>query len=407
MSSAAPRRRPLLGGLLLVAALVVVATGCAALPAYRFPSLPTHKDGAAHFIVFDVGQADAMLVLYRGKTLLVDAGVARDRRARQNFRDIPRRLEAITGRRHLDYVVITHYHADHVGIHGRGRSASLGELGLWGLLADERVTVGTLIDRGSFVIGPKGSTQRAYERSLPHWLRERVRHRQVAREGLLIEMGPGFKIEVVAVNGAGRLIAIHEEKGGFFKQYPPSENDYSIALKFTLGDFELFSGGDLTGADMARRFGNSTTSYNDIETRVAGRVGDVEVYRVSHHGSDHSSNPCFIRVLNPEVSIFSVGDNGYGHPAPRVYQALRKVSRVILTGGADKRVYPMVKQDIAHHEVEVLVEPDGKHYYVEGARYRALTEEEERARQDYLAACEEKARPTEEAGPSGGHEPED
>ncbi|HEY3357005.1 MAG TPA: hypothetical protein VGQ83_27390, partial [Polyangia bacterium] len=298
-------------------------------------------------------------------------------------------------------------HADHVGMHGHGRAGSLGELGLWGLLADERVTVGTLIDRGAFIIGPKGATQRAYERSLPLWLRGSVAHRQVAREGMLIEMGPGLKVEVVAVNGAGRLLEIMEKKKSFFRRYPPSENDYSIALKFTLGEFELFSGGDLSGQDAVRKFGTTASSYNDIESRVAARVGDVEVYRVNHHGSDHSSNPCFIRVLNPEVSIFSVGDNGYGHPTLRVYEALRRISRVILTGGADRRVYSQVKQDINHGPVEVVVEPGGAHYYVEGERYRSLTEAEERARSDFLPGCEDKDRAEDEAAGGAGQEPED
>ncbi|HEY3358240.1 MAG TPA: hypothetical protein VGQ83_33640, partial [Polyangia bacterium] len=99
MSAAATRR--LLPALLLLV-LGVFAAGCVgAITAYRFPNLPKHGEGAAHFIMFDVGQADSMLVLHRDKTMLVDAGVSKDKNARQSFRDIARRLEALTGRRHL------------------------------------------------------------------------------------------------------------------------------------------------------------------------------------------------------------------------------------------------------------------------------------------------------------------
>jgi beta-lactamase superfamily II metal-dependent hydrolase len=380
--------------LALVAAALLAGAGCGpSVAAYRYPELPKVQEGAAHFIIFNVGQADSMLVLHGGKSMLIDAGVSRNKRARSAFRDIPKRLEALTGRRHLDYMVVTHYHADHVGSHASGRNRSLGELGLWGLLADEGVTIGTLIDRGFMTIGPKGSTQRAYERSLPGWLQRAVRRRVVAKMGMTIDMGPGMRVEVVSVNGAGRLLEIRRSRPGFFDRYPPSENDYSIALKFTQGDFELFTGGDLTGQDSVRRFGSSAASYNDIESRIAQRVGDVEVYRVDHHGSDHSSNPCFIKVLDPEVSIFSTGENGYGHPSARVYDSLRRLGRVIITGGASRKVYYHVKKDIAFSDVEVLVVPSGKYYYVEGTRYRSLSEAEERARPDYVDRCPEPPEP--------------
>jgi beta-lactamase superfamily II metal-dependent hydrolase len=403
--------RPLTSFLLACAAVVLLAVGCGpvaaapaaptanAAPAASNPGAPKPAAGTTQFIVFNVGQADAMLVLHGGKSMLVDAGVARDKRSRPAFRDIPRRLEALTGRRHLDYMVVTHYHADHIGSHASGRDASLGELGLWGLIADERVTIGTLVDRGFLIFGEKGATQKSYEASLPLWMKRAIQRRVAAKDRMTIDMGPGLTVEVVAVNGAGRLLEIHRKRPGFFDQYPPSENDYSIALKFTQGDFELFSGGDLTGQDTVRQFGTTASSYNDIESRVAQRVGDVEVYRVNHHGSDHSSNACFLQVLHPEVSIISVGQNGYGHPAPRVYEALKKTGRVILTGGAARAVYYTVKQDIKFGDVEILVEPDGKNYTVDGTRYRSLTEEQERARPNFIDRCSEPAsRPAVKAG---------
>jgi beta-lactamase superfamily II metal-dependent hydrolase len=402
MREAAARSR-LFGPLLGFALAVLVSASCgptAAAPATRQP-VPAAKpaQGATQFIIFNVGQADAMLVMHGGKTMLVDTGVARDKRSRPAFRDIPKRLEALTGRRHVDYFVVTHYHADHIGSHASGRDASLGELGLWGLISDERVSIGTLIDRGFLIFGEKGATQKSYEASLPLWMERAVKRRVAAKDGMTIDMGPGLKVEVVAVNGAGRLLEIHKKRPAFFQEYPPSENDYSIALKFTQGDFELFSGGDLTGQDTVRRFGNTASSYNDIESRVAQRVGDVEVYRVNHHGSDHSSNECFLKVLHPEVSIISVGQNGYGHPATRVYEALKKLGRVILTGGAARGVYYTVKQDIRFGNVEILVDPDGKSYTVDGTRYRSLTEAEERARPDFTDRCTEPAsRPTLKAG---------
>lgn len=369
--------------------LVLVAlAGCRTVPAYRYPGLPRHDDGAAHFIVFNVGQADCMLVVHRGRTMLVDAGASSRKHDRASFRDVARRLEALTGRRHLDYVVISHYHQDHIGAHGEGKRASLGDLGLWGLLGDEDVTVDALVDRGTMTFGQKGNTQLAYEAWVPRWIASgQVKRRRVVRLGEKLDLGPGLDVEVVAVNSNGRLTEIRALDRRTFERYPPSENDYSLSLKFTLGDFELFTGGDLSGLGQHKSFGPVKMSYNDIESVAAPRIGDVEVYRVNHHGSDHSSNPCFVQVLHPEVSIISTGANSYGHPSIRVYDLLRKLGRVYITGGADPRVEPHVRASIVRGDVEVVVDPGGRRYWVNGDPLEALPDGVEKARSDAPAEC--------------------
>ena len=47
--------------------------------------------------------------------------------------------------------------------------------------------------------------------------------------------------------------------------------------------------------------------------------GHLEVLRVNHHGSSHSTNQAFVNAFSPQVSIFSVGDNNsFGHVNPDV-----------------------------------------------------------------------------------------
>ena len=401
----APRSpRGLLFGALLWS-LALGAAGCHTVPAIRYPGLPDQKDGALHFIVFNVGQADCMLVAHRGRTMLVDAGASSRKHERASFRDVARRLEALTGSRHLDYVVISHYHQDHVGLHGTGKRASLGDLGLWGLLGDEGVTVGALVDRGTLTFGEKGATQVAYERAVPHWIEERkVGERRTVKLGERIDLGPGVDVEVVAVNSNGRLGDLRAADRRQFERYPPSENDYSLSLKFTLGPFELFSGGDLSGLSQQKSFGPVRVSYNDIESIAVPRIGDVEVYRVNHHGSDHSSNPCFVQALHPEVSIFSTGANSYGHPSIRVYDLLKSIGRVFITGGADPRVLEHVKGDLVRGDVEVLVEPGGERYWVNGTLFRSKTDAEEKVRADYVTECRPYAVGETIARPGESHE---
>lgn len=87
-----------------------------------------------------------------------------------------------------------------------------------------------------------------------------------------------------------------------------SDNENSIALIVTYGDFDYFTAGDLT-TKPERSLGN-------------GGIRDVDVYHVDHHGSSATSSAFdFVKVLKPEVSIASNGKS-YGHPADEVAQRL-------------------------------------------------------------------------------------
>jgi beta-lactamase superfamily II metal-dependent hydrolase len=362
---------------------------CAAKQAGPPPQVAeAQKVGATRFVVFDVGQANALLVVHNGRTLLMDIGAASNRADRDDFHHVASRIQQLTGRRQLDYLVVSHYHADHIGWRRAGPKPKGSETGLWGLLNDEGVTVDTLIDRGSVTYGEKGNTQRAYEDWVPKWLQRGTvaQHRSV-QAGDLIDLGQGLRIEVVVANSNGRLPHLREIDPAGFAQWPPSENDYSIGLKFTSGDFELFVAGDLSGENVRKQYGDTQLSYHDIESTIAGAVGPLEVYLVDHHGSEHSSNSCFVSVLHPQVSIFSTGENHYGHPALAVFERLRALGDPYVTGGADHHVYGKVKRFIAFDDVEVVVAPDGGHFYVGSKEYRALTEAEERARPDTVSDC--------------------
>jgi competence protein ComEC len=46
------------------------------------------------------------------------------------------------------------------------------------------------------------------------------------------------------------------------------------------------------------------------------------VLKVAHHGSDTSTTPQFLAVVDPKVAIISVGENRYGHPSDEVMKRL-------------------------------------------------------------------------------------
>jgi len=49
------------------------------------------------------------------------------------------------------------------------------------------------------------------------------------------------------------------------------------------------------------------------------------VLKVAHHGSDTSTTPEFLAVVNPQVAVISVGaDNKFGHPSDEVMDRLKE-----------------------------------------------------------------------------------
>ena len=372
----------------LMLLLLLASVGCLKPAGIRYPGLPTVKEGALHIINFNVGQADAMLIIYKGKTLLVDCGAPLNQ-PELTAQRIPRRLDALLGHRHIDYFIVTHYHQDHFGSPGRPNQKRRPS-GIFSLLEQEGVTIGEIIDRGSWYLGPKTGSYNNYHRYLKQWLANGlVGKRRVARPGDKINLGPGLEVNIISSAGNGILDRLNSLYPTFIKTTPPSENDYSVGIKVTLGDFEMFAAGDLTGSNIIRRYGSIRASYTDIESSIAKSVGPVEVYRVDHHGSSHSSNQCFSQVLHPQVSVFSTGrNNRYGHPSAAVYHRLKAYGDVYITSGVAKKHPQDMHRDVVGDDVEVLVTASGEKYWVNGRPYLSSTEREEMARPRARKSCD-------------------
>jgi len=191
--------------------------------------------------------------------------------------------------RNLNFIVATHYHADHIG----GFPCVL-----------QQVPAGYAYDRGySFDSDPF----RLYIR----WVNP-IRH--TIYRGDTLWLGADCYAACVAVNGNG-VIPPSEFTN------PACENDLSVALHIKFGKFDLFVGGDITG-------GGSETY--DVESSFARDLGKIEVYKVSHHGSATSSNLYFLSITQPKVSVISVG-NYQGLPNSDVLVRLRAKGDVYIT----------------------------------------------------------------------------
>lgn len=303
----------------------------------------------------NVGQGDATLVVSpTGKTMLIDAGESYWNSS-ADAQVVGPYIESITGSKHLDYVLITHFHLDHIGYVGYG--------GLWNLVETQGFTVGKMIHRDyTNYLGTTSGTFDNWKLYLEGAGKTKL-NPTIAVEGTnQIDLGGGVIVDIVAADGNGAL-----KIGNFSAETnPPSENDYSIGIKIRYGAFDEWIGGDISGQYYNSSFGYA---YHDIELSTAKEVGDVDVYRVNHHGSDHSNNTTFVNQLDPEVSIISVGnDNTYGHPRQSVMDTILPTSDVYLTERGD------VTTNIGSAVVggHIVVITNGSTYTVNGTNYTAL-----------------------------------
>ena len=145
--------------------------------------------------------------------------------------------------------------------------------------------------------------------------------------GLPIALGDGAQALVVAANGR-----IYGD--------PPAvpvknENDRSVALYITYGDFQYILDGDLGGGPEA--CSKHQTEQVNVQSRVAqsllnlGLMSEefgVDVLHISHHGSESSTTASYFNLVKPEVGLISVGKNQGTFRHPRV----DVVDRILLDG---------------------------------------------------------------------------
>jgi competence protein ComEC len=83
---------------------------------------------------------------------------------------------------------------------------------------------------------------------------------------------------------------------------------------------------DETQEDLNERSLVMKMSFNDIKNVV----DNIDILKVSHHGSKYSSSAQFLNVIKPKISVIEVGKNSYGHPAFETLDKLEKINSKIL-----------------------------------------------------------------------------
>ncbi len=225
---------------------------------------------SVHFI--DVGQADAALLFSGGKTMLIDGG------NREDSNLIAAYLKKFSVS-HLDYIICSHAHEDHVG-------------GLSGALS---------VSTAGEIFAPKTEADTKVYENFKNKAKE---------QGISIQHPVPGDSFVFGESTAAFLGPITEETDEL--------NNTSLVLKVTCGETSFLFTGD---------------AERDEELSIidAGQDVSATVLKVGHHGSSSSTSYPFLREVMPEIAVISVGkDNDYGHPDDKVLERLRDAGVEVL-----------------------------------------------------------------------------
>jgi competence protein ComEC len=229
--------------------------------------------GLLRVYYFDVGQADAMLLLLpNGTSIGIDAGESATQESLVKWMK-----EA--GVTKLDALVMTHPHADHIG-------------GMQYLI--EHLPVGRIY------MTEASSTTKTFENLLAAIANQKI---QVVRAGSggSIALDPEVTVDILSP------VTLSEE----------NKNDNSIVIRMTYRHTAfLFMGDAESQAEQALLTGKTNLG--------------ADILKVGHHGSSSSTAKSFLSKVTPRFAVISVGaDNDYNHPSQEVLDRLTAIGAQI------------------------------------------------------------------------------
>jgi beta-lactamase superfamily II metal-dependent hydrolase len=270
-----------------VGAAVLVAVALAAVVGWfvvkplldkrREEAPPPASGDETKVVALDVGQGDSILVVTPGgKTALVDAGEPGDGKI------ILAGLKKY-GVDHIDLLVATHPHADHIG-------------------AADEVIRGTNVGRVLYSGVPH--TTKNYEDFL----------KAVDEKGIeLIRAEPGQQFDL----GGGAVLRVLAPVAPLFTKEDlrsggNEPNANSVVARLDYGEFSVLLTGDAEEQTERERLIKSGANIR------------ATVLKVGHHGSKYATSEDFLKRGGFKLAVISAGmDNRYGHPSQEVLDRLK------------------------------------------------------------------------------------
>jgi competence protein ComEC len=266
--------------------ILCLCASLAVLPIHSAPVPASAKSLQIYFVDVEGGQS-TLIITPSGQSLLIDTGWPG-----YEGRDADRIVAAAhqAGLKQLDYVLITHYHRDHVG-------------GVAQLV--DGIKVGTFVDHGPNLEDSEvtRTDYAAYEKAI------------AGHAHVVVKPGWGLPmkgVEVQVLSAAGDLITSPQPGAGVANQYcakepaaadDNTENARSVGIMLTYGHFRFLDLGDLT-------------KKKELQLACPNNLlGTVDLFLMTHHGADLSNPKALVWTLHPRVAIIDNGPRKGASPA--------------------------------------------------------------------------------------------
>ena len=276
----------------LILCCTVLLTGCSQGGGQSSDTATNSKaeaKGQLTISMLDIGQGDAVLIQTGAKNILIDTGDAKYYEDGKKGKENTQLLTELQKLKidHIDTLVMTHAHADHIG------------------KADKVIAqygVKELVYNGI------PSTSKYFINALKAAKANGTQQVKV-KAGDVLDFGNGVSFEIVSPSQS----LIDEDTAAIKAKKKVDVNNESVVGRLTFGNFAMLFTGDAEGPvekDMAASYGKKLK---------------CQVLKAGHHGSKTSSTAEFLKLVQPESVVMSLGvNNQYGHPHEALLNRLQK-----------------------------------------------------------------------------------
>ena len=276
----------------LILCCTMLLTGCGQSGGQSSDTVANSKaeaKGQLTISMLDIGQGDAVLIQTGVKNILIDTGDDKYYEDGKKGKENTQLLTELQKLKidHIDTLVMTHAHADHIG------------------KADKVIAqygVKELVYNGI------PSTSKYFINALKAAKANGTQQVKV-KAGDVLDFGNGVSFEIVSPSQS----LIDEDTAAIKAKKKVDVNNESVVGRLTFGNFAMLFTGDAEGAvekDMVASYGKKLK---------------CQVLKAGHHGSKTSSTAEFLKLVQPESVVMSLGvNNQYGHPHEALLNRLQK-----------------------------------------------------------------------------------
>lgn len=219
--------------------------------------------------IIDVGQAESILIVQDGFTMLVDSG--------DNFTgdDVVKYIKNL-GIDKIDIFLITHFHRDHAG----GAHKIISSLDVKKIVCHKFSDLSTMQERFWYIDMSISRSIRETFGSMSIFMESACENNKLKN----FDVGDAKVYTLSQINDAVNV------------------NNKSIVFKLVYGDFSMLFMAD---------------AESEVEKELLEEDADLsaDVLKIGHHGSKTSTTDEFLDNVNPKYAVVSCGNgNDYNHP---------------------------------------------------------------------------------------------